>query len=208
MEKEKKQRWIDKNTMGYPNRTWRNVGLFVLAVILFLTYATKDNKQNPTNMVDTNEQHTHHSEPKQDANKELVIVNGAAIVKEALPKSEYVIIYRWMETNQGATSQECRLERIKKDGSYRVLIGGFYFYCFPKKITSSMNLVFHDANSHNDEFFNYANGTPFYYIPKMEDNGAIQTDGILIIHPNGNALVYMNDYNNQYYELFTTLRQI
>ena len=28
-------RWIDSSTMGYPNRTWRNAGLFLLAVIVF-----------------------------------------------------------------------------------------------------------------------------------------------------------------------------
>ena len=37
-------RWIDGNTMGYPNRTWRNAGLFVLAVVVFYLFATKDKK--------------------------------------------------------------------------------------------------------------------------------------------------------------------
>lgn len=203
-----KQRWIDGKTMGYPNRTWRNVGIVVIAGLLFYAYAMKDVKQDSINIPDTTEQHMSSSEQEQDANKELVIVDGEAVVKKALPKSEYEIVYRWMETNQGTTSQECRLERIKKDGSFRVLIGGFYYSCFPKKITSSTNFIFHDVNSHNGELFSYANGTPIYYIPKMEDKGPIQTDGILIIQPDGSARVYMNDYNNQYFELFTTLRQI
>ena len=39
-------RWIDSSTMGYPNRTWRNAGLFLLAVIVFYMIATKDKKES------------------------------------------------------------------------------------------------------------------------------------------------------------------
>lgn len=49
---------------------------------------------------------------EEDESRELVVVDGEAVVREALPKSDYDIINRWREINQGAT---CRL------GPYRRL---------------------------------------------------------------------------------------
>ena len=200
-------RWIDGSTMGYPNRTWRNAGFFVLAVVMFYLFATKEKKESqPAPQQFQTE--TRVNTPIEDESKELIVVDGNAVVREALPKSDYDIINRWREINQGTTSQECRLERIKRDGSYRIKIGGIYFSCEPRKITQGSEIVFHDANSHNGEYFNFANGTPIYYIPKMEDDGPVKTDGILVIQADGSAQVYMNDYNHQFFELFTELRPI
>ena len=200
-------RWIDGSTMGYPNRTWRNAGLFVLAVVVFYLFATKDKKESQS-VPQQFQNETRINTPVEDESQELVVVDGTAVVREALPKSDYDIISRWREVNQGATSQECRLERIKRDGTYRIKIGGIYFSCEPRKITRGSEIVFHDANSHNGEYFNLANGTPIYFIPSMEDDGPVKTDGILVIQADGSAQVYMNDYNHQFFELFTELRPI
>lgn len=199
--------WIDGSTMGYPNRTWRNAGLFLLAVVVFYLFATKDKKE-PQPVPQQFHSENRINTPVEDESKELVVVDGSAVVREALPKSDYDIINRWREINQGVTSQECRLERIKRDGSYRIKIGGIYFSCEPRKITQGSEIIFHDANSHNGEYFNLANGTPIYFIPRMEDDGPVKTDGILVIQADGSAQVYMNDYNHQFFELFTELRPI
>lgn len=205
-------RWIDGSTMGYPNRTWRNACLFVLAVMAFYLFATKDKRDlqysagqvQTETMVNTPVKNT----AREDETRELIVVNGEAVVRDAMPKSDYDIVSRWQEINQGVTSQECRLEKIKRDGSYRIKIGGIYYSCVPKKITSDSNIIFHDANSHNGEFFNLANGTPILFIPRMEDNGVIKTDGILVIQADGSAQVYMNDYKQGFFELFTDLRPL
>lgn len=200
-------RWIDGSTMGYPNRTWRNAGLFLLAVIVFFMIATKDkNESQSTPQQFQTEKKVNTSE--EDETRELVVINGEAIIREALPKSDYDIINRWREINQGSTSQECRLEKIKRDGSYRIKIGGIYYSCEPRKITSGSEIIFHDANSHNGEYFNLANGTPIYFIPRMEDDGPVKTDGILVIQADGSAQVYMNDYKHEFFELFTDLRPL
>ena len=202
-------RWIDGSTMGYPNRTWRNAGLFLLAVIVFYLFATKDKKESqPEAQQFQTEAKTTTPVVEEDESRELVVVDGEAVVREALPKSDYDIINRWREINQGATSQECRLERIKRDGSCRIKIGGIYYSCEPRKITRGSEIVFHDANSHNGEYFNLANGTPIYYIPGMEDDGPVKTDGILVIQADGSAQVYMNDYKHEFFELFTDLRPL
>ena len=201
--------WIDGSTMGYPNRTWRNAGLFLLAVIVFYLFATKDKKESqPEAQQFQTEAKTTTPVVEEDESRELVVVDGEAVVREALSKSDYDIINRWREINQGATSQECRLERIKRDGSYRIKIGGIYYSCEPRKITRGSEIVFHDANSHNGEYFNLANGTPIYYIPGMEDDGPVKTDGILVIQADGSAQVYMNDYKHEFFELFTDLRPL
>lgn len=201
--------WIDGSTMGYPNRTWRNAGLFLLAVIVFYLFATKDKKESqPEAQQFQTEAKTTTPVVEEDESRELVVVDGEAVVREALPKSDYDIINRWREINQGTTSQECRLERIKRDGSYRIKIGGIYYSCEPRKITRGSEIVFHDANSHNGEYFNLANGTPIYYIPGMEDDGPVKTDGILVIQADGSAQVYMNDYKHEFFELFTDLRPL
>lgn len=205
-------KWIDGSTMGYPNRTWRNACLFVLAVMAFYLFATKDKRDlqysagqvQTETMVNTPVKNT----AGEDETRELIVVNGEAVVRDAMPKSDYDIVSRWQEINQGVTSQECRLEKIKRDGSYRIKIGGIYYSCVPKKITSDSNIIFHDANSHNGEFFNLANGTPIFFIPRMEDNGVIKTDGILVIQADGSAQVYMNDYKQGFFELFTDLRPL
>ena len=202
-------RWIDGSTMGYPNRTWRNAGLFLLAVIVFYLFATKDIKESqPEAQQFQTEAKTTTPFVEEDESRELVVVDGEAVVREALPKSDYDIINRWREINQGTTSQECRLERIKRDGSCRIKIGGIYYSCEPRKITRGSEIVFHDANSHNGEYFNLANGTPIYYIPGMEDDGPVKTDGILVIQADGSAQVYMNDYKHEFFELFTDLRPL
>ncbi len=202
-------RWIDGSTMGYPNRTWRNAGLFLLAVIVFYLFATKDKKEpQPEAQQFQTEARANTPVTEEDESRELVVVDGEAVVREALPKSDYDIINRWREINQGTTSQECRLERIKRDGSYRIKIGGIYYSCEPRKITRDSEIVFHDANSHNGEYFNLANGTPIYYIPGMEDDGPVKTDGILVIQADGSAQVYMNDYKHEFFELFTDLRPL
>ena len=201
--------WIDGSTMGYPNRTWRNAGLFLLAVIVFYLFATKNKKDSqPEAQQFQTEAKTTTPVVEEDESRELVVVDGEAVVREALPKSDYDIINRWREINQGTTSQECRLERIKRDGSYRIKIGGIYYSCEPRKITRGSEIVFHDANSHNGEYFNLANGTPIYYIPGMEDDGPVKTDGILVIQADGSAQVYMNDYKHEFFELFTDLRPL
>ncbi len=203
-------RWIDGTTMGYPNRTWRNVAIFLVAVFVFYFFATKDNKQSQS----TAQQFQNETrvqtpiEEVEDESRELVVVDGEALVREALPKSDYQIVNRWREINQGSTSQECRLERINRDGSYRIKIGGIYFSCEPRKITNGSGIIFHNANSHNGEFFNLANGTPIYFIPQMQDDGSVKTDGILVIQADGSAQVYMNDYRNEFFELFTDLRPL
>jgi DNA-directed RNA polymerase subunit RPC12/RpoP len=202
-------RWIDGSTMGYPNRTWRNAGLFLLAVIVFYLFATKDKKESqPEAQQFQTEAKTTTPVVEEDESRELVVVDGEAVVRQALPKSDYDIINRWREIIQGTTSQECRLERIKRDGSYRIKIGGIYYSCEPRKITRGSEIVFHDANSHNGEYFNLANGTPIYYIPGMEDDGPVKTDGILVIQADGSAQVYMNDYKHEFFELFTDLRPL
>ena len=202
-------RWIDGSTMGYPNRTWRNAGLFLLAVIVFYLFATKNKKDSqPEAQQFQTEVRKNTPVAEEDESRELVVVDGEAVVREALPKSDYDIINRWREINQGTTSQECRLERIKRDGSYRIKIGGIYYSCEPRKITRGSEIVFHDANSHNGEYFNLANGTPIYYIPGMEDDGPVKTDGILVIQADGSAQVYMNDYKHEFFELFTDLRPL
>ena len=200
-------RWIDGSTMGYPNRTWRNAGLFVLAVFVFYLFATKDKKESQS-VPQQFQNESRINTPVEDESRELVVVDGEAVVREALLKSDYEIIYRWWETNQGTTSQECRLEKIKRDGSYRVKIGGIYFSCEPRKITRGSEMIFHDANSHNGEYFNLANGTPIYFIPSMEVDGPVKTDGVLVIRADRSAQVYMSDYNHQFFELFTELRPI
>ena len=53
-----------------------------------------------------------------------------------------------------------------------------------------------------------ANGTPIYFIPRMEDDGPVKTDGILVIQADGSAQVYMNDYKHEFFELFTDLRPL
>ena len=202
-------RWIDGSTMGYPNRTWRNAGLFLLAVIVFYLFATKNKKDSqPEAQQFQTEVRKNTPVAEEDESRELGVVDGEAVVREALPKSDYDIINRWREINQGTTSQECRLERIKRDGSYRIKIGGIYYSCEPRKITRGSEIVFHDANSHNGEYFNLANGTPIYYIPGMEDDGPVKTDGILVIQADGSAQVYMNDYKHEFFELFTDLRPL
>jgi hypothetical protein len=42
----------------------------------------------------------------------------------------------------------------------------------------------------------------------MEDDGPVKTDGILVIHADGSAQVYMNDYKNEFFELFIDLRPL
>ena len=148
------------------------------------------------------------SSSEEDETQELVVVNGEAEIREAMPKSDYDIVSRWREISPGTTSEECRLEKIKKDGSYRIKIGGIYYSCKPRKITNGSDIVFHDANSHNGDYFNLANGTPIFFIPGMEDDGSVKTDGILVIQADGSAQVYMNDYNHQFFELFTELRPL
>ena len=205
-------RWIDGSTMGYPNRTWRNAGLFALAAMIFYMFATKDKTESRPAaqqfQTETRANTSVNNTSEEDETRELVVVNGEAVIREAIPKSDYDIVSRWREINQGTTSQECRLEKIKKDGSYRIKIGGIYYSCEPRKITNGSNIVFHDANSHNGEYFNLANGTPIFFIPRMEDDGPIKTDGILVIQADGSAQVYMNDYNHQFFELFTELRPL
>ena len=156
-------RWIDGSTMGYPNRTWRNAGLFLLAVIVFYLFATKYKKESQP-VPQQFQTETKVNTAEEEETRELVVVDGEAVIKEALPKTDYEIINRWREINQGTTSQECRLERIKRDGSYRIKIGGIYYSCEPRKITSGSEIILHDANSHNREYFNLANGTPIYFM--------------------------------------------
>jgi len=205
-------RWIDGSTMGYPNRTWRNAGLFVLAVMVFYLFAANNMKDSKPAIQQIQSEASTYTPvmdaPAEDDTRELVIINGEAVIKEAMPKSDYDIVSRWREINQGTTSQECRLEKIKKDGSYRIKIGGFYYSCEPRKITNGSTILFHDANSHNGEYFNLANGTPIFFIPRMEDDGPVKTDGILVVQADGSAQVYMNDYNHQFFELFTELRPL
>ena len=169
--------------------------------------ATKDKKESQS-APQQFQTETKVNTSEEDETRELVVVDGEAIIREALPKSDYDIINRWREINQGSTSQECRLEKIKRDGSYRIKIGGIYYSCEPRKITSGSEIVFHDANSHNGNYFNLANGTPIYFIPRMEDDGPVKTDGILVIHADGSAQVYMNDYKHEFFELFTDLRPL
>lgn len=178
-----------------------------MAVVVFYMFATKDKKESQS-IPQQFQSETRIKTPVEDESRELVVVDGEAVVREALPKSDYDILYRWREINQRTTSQECRLERLKQGGSYRIKIGGIYFSCEPRKITQGSEIIFHDANSHNGDYFHLANGTPIYFIPKMEDKGPVKTDGILIIQADGSAQVYMNDYNHQFFELFTDLRPI
>lgn len=148
-----------------------------------------------------------------DKPKDMWVVNNAVrqpttemvAIKDykSVAKTQYEILNRWMETNQGNMSQECRLEKNSKDGTYRVLIGGLYFNCFPKKISNSYNFVFHDPDSNNGNFFKLANGTNIYYIP-IEDDG----DGILIVNSDNTASIYLNDISSEYFMLFTKLRPI
>jgi hypothetical protein len=42
----------------------------------------------------------------------------------------------------------------------------------------------------------------------MEDDGPVKTDGILVIQADGSAQVYMNDYKNEFFELFADLRPL
>ena len=200
-------RWIDGYTMGYPNRTWRNAGLFLLAVVIFYLFSIKDKKE-PQPAPQQFQTEKRINTPVEDETRELVVVDGVAVVRDALPKSDYDIINRWREINQGSTSQECRLEKIKRDGSYRIKIGGIYYSCEPRKITSGSEIIFHNEKSHNGEFFNLANGTPIYFIPRMEDDGPVKTDGILVIQADGCAQIYMNDYKHEFFELFTDLRPL
>ena len=79
-------RWIDGSTMGYPNRTWRNAGLFLLAVIVFFMIATKDkNESQSAPQQFQTEKKVNTSE--EDETRELVVIDGEAIIREALPKS-------------------------------------------------------------------------------------------------------------------------
>jgi len=205
-------RWVDGRTLGYSNRTWRNAGVFALAIIVFYLLSTMGNNdlQPPTQpfQTDTSVNTSTNNTQVEDETNELVLINGEVVIREAMPKSDYDIISRWREINQGLTSQECRLEKIKRDGRYRIKIGGIYYSCEPRKISNGSNIIFHDANSHNGEFFNLANGTPIYFIPRMVDDGLVNTDGILVIQADGSAQVYMNDYNHQFFELFTELRPL
>ena len=139
---------------------------------------------------------------------EYVVTNATIETKKALSESEYSIVHRWMETNMGTTSTECRIEKIKKNGKYRILIGNIYFTCFPKKITRNSQYVFHNSQLYNGEYFNLAIGTPIYYIPQMETNANGIVNGILVIQADRSAQLYMNDYNPNFYELFTELRPI
>lgn len=150
------------------------------------------------------------NQTKQDDSKELVVIDGVAKTYDALPRSEYDIINRWQETNMGEFSKECRIERLKKDGSYRICIGGIYYTCKPGTITNDSKIVFHDANVNNGNYFNLSKGTPVYYIPRMDDSWqeGIYVDGILVLEPNGSANIYMNDIDHRIFEIFTRLRPI
>ena len=78
-------RWIDGSTMGYPNRTWRNAGLFLLAVIVFYLFATKDKKESqPEAQQFQTEAKTTTPVVEEDESRELVVVDGEAVVREAL----------------------------------------------------------------------------------------------------------------------------
>ncbi len=210
----KSNSWFDGSTLGYPNRQWGCAGLFVLIfTIAYVVIAMDmDKTKDTTPKKQPIELEFEESEPldvpEEDEKYELVSVNGNLVKKEAMPKSEYSIVKRWMETNMGVTSKECRIEQIKKDGRYRIKIGGVYYSCTPAKIRSNSEIIFHDANSHNGEFFNLPNGTPIFYVSKMECDETTQTDGILVIQADGSAQFYMNDYNPLYFELFTYLRPI
>lgn len=188
-------RWIDGETMGCPNRALRNIGIIALSIAFFYLFATMGQEQTNTNV-------------NQNIRYELVVVNGEAVEREALSVSDYDIIHKWQESNMGLNSQECRLERIKKDGSYRILIGDIYYFCEPKVIGNNSNIYFYNPNVSNGRYFNLENGTPIFFIPQMENDGIIQTDGILIVLADGNAQLYMNDNSNQHFEIFTELRLI
>lgn len=201
-------KWIDDFTFGYPNRTWRNAGIAMLVIIILGFIIAVDNKGNTPNKfyqgpITLNQ-------TKQDDSKELVVIDGVAKTYDALPRSEYDIINRWQETNMGEFSKECRIERLKKDGSYRICIGGIYYTCKPGTITNDSKIVFHDANVNNGNYFNLSKGTPVYYIPRMDDSWqeGIYVDGILVLEPNGSANIYMNDIDHRIFEIFTRLRPI
>ena len=155
---------------------------------------------------DNNKENTQAS--SQNEATEYVVTNATIETKKALAESEYSIVHRWMETNMGTTSKECRIEKIKKNGKYRILTGDIYFTCYPKKITRNSNYVFHNSHLYNGDYFNLAIGTPIYYIPKMETNANGIVNGILVIQADGSAQLYMNDYNPNFYEIFTELRPI
>ena len=155
---------------------------------------------------DDNKEKNHTS--SQNEAKEYVVTNATIEEKNALSESEYSIVHRWIETNMGTTSSECRIEKIKKSGKFRILIGDIYFTCYPKKITRNSHFVFHNSHLYNGNYFNLAIGTPIYYIPKMETNENGIVNGILVIQADRSAQLYMNDYNPNFYEIFTELRPI
>lgn len=191
------QRWIEGETMGYSNRIWRYTGIIFLGIVLFYLLSTIEQKESQKQVY-----------PLQKEQYELVVINGEAIQSKALSKSDYEIIHKWKESNMGINAQECRLERIKKDGSYRILIGGIYFSCEPRVIKNGSNIFFYNPNIKDGGYFHLSNETPIYFIPQMENNGTMQIDGILVIQADKTAQVYMNDNGNSHFEIFTELQPI
>ena len=192
-------KWIDDFTLGYPNRIWRNAGITMLVIIILGLILVENAKVNIPNVQNTN---------IQSETKELVVVNGELVKCTPLPRSDYEIVYKWQETNLGKYSKECILERVKKGGFYRVLIGSIYYSCEPKIISNGFNFIFHDPNYNNGDYFYLTNGTQIYFISRMYDNGFFTHDGIIVIGNNGCAKLYMNDINNDFFELYTDLKPI
>ena len=194
--------------------------LFIAIIVIGIYFVQKDDttpKATVTEKKDINQfrqemeenlrRAIYEAEEQEDA-KDYVVTNATLEERKALSESEYSIVHRWMETNMGTTSKECRIEKIKKNGKYRILTGDIYFSCYPKKITRNSNYVFHNSHLYNGDYFNLAIGTPIYYIPQMETNANGVVNGILVIQTDGSAQLYMNDYNPNFYEIFTELRPI
>ena len=202
-------------------KTLIKVGLLFIAIIVIGIYFARKDDTTPkaavTEKKDINQfrlemeenlrRAINEGEEQEDA-KDYVVTNATLEERRALSESEYSIVHRWMETYMGTTSKECRIEKIKKNGKYRILTGDIYFTCYPKKITRNSHFVFHNSNLYNGEYFNLAIGTPIYYIPQMETNANGVVNGILVIQADGSAQLYMNDYNPNFYEIFTELRPI
>ncbi len=135
------------------------------------------------------------------------------IVEEKNQEAKTELIGVWRETSSGDYKVIWTLEKNKSTGKYQVILKDYYaavqttYNCIAKKLKQN-EYLFHDPDVEKDPrkngFFTMEKGTLAYFIPGL-DTGA---DGILLLMPDGNARVYMNDMDSRHYELFAILQPI
>ena len=116
--------------------------------------------------------------------------NGGIVKKgKDSKKMEIGTIFSWLE-NDSTMITKCRLERIKTNGSFRILFHGKYYACNPMITSNETSPILYDKDI--NENFKLPNGTLFFYIPKMNDDKI----GVLLFHADKSAHIYINENRN------------